>query len=287
MSIDYPEEQQATGRRRSWTSLLIIVSLTFVAGMVAMGWALTNWPAAAAFIGVKTPVEPPMEIVRVAASPPAAMPVQAAEGAPSAEETARAAEVSGRLQALEHRIAAIDTQTRQAAGDAERAESLLLAFAARRALDRGVGLGYLENLLRERFGGTQPQAVATIISASNQPVTLQALQDELQRLEPELVKGGPDQGWWTALRRELSDLVAIRRSDSPITLPADRMERAKQRLEAGQVTIALAEVNRLPGRDKAGSWFAEARRYLAARDALDRLETAALLEPRAGGAPLP
>ena len=40
-----------------------------------------------------------------------------------------------------------------AAGSAGRADAMLVAFAARRAIDRGVALGYLEPLLVQRFGG--------------------------------------------------------------------------------------------------------------------------------------
>ena len=36
----------------------------------------------------------------------------------------------------------------------------------------------------------------------------------------------------------------------------------------------------MPGRDNAADWIAKARRYVAARQALDTIETAALLEPR-------
>ena len=36
----------------------------------------------------------------------------------------------------------------------------------------------------------------------------------------------------------------------------------------------------MPGRDHAGEWVMRARRYVIARQALDTIETAALLEPR-------
>ena len=42
---------------------------------------------------------------------------------------------------------------------------------------------------------------------------------------------------------------------------------------------ALAEILRLPDHTAANSWIVAARRYLAGRGALDRVETAALLEP--------
>jgi hypothetical protein len=37
----------------------------------------------------------------------------------------------------------------------------------------------------------------------------------------------------------------------------------------------------LPARDNAADWIAKARRYILARQALDTIETAALVEPRA------
>jgi hypothetical protein len=46
------------------------------------------------------------------------------------------------------------------------------------------------------------------------------------------------------------------------------------------VDVALAEVLRMPGHPAAASWIGAARRYIAARRALDTIETAALLDPR-------
>jgi hypothetical protein len=189
-------------------------------------------------------------------------------------------EMQRRVSQLEQRIAAVDNQSRAAVGNADRAEGLLVAFAARRALDRGVALGYLEGLLRQRFGETQRQAVATVITASRQPVTLEELQEGLQEVGTSLTGGSPDNNWWRAFRAELSDLVTVRKAGTPSTLPAERLTRATRRLEAGQVDVALAEVLRLPGRDNASAWISAARRYVAARRALDTIETAALLEPR-------
>jgi hypothetical protein len=50
-------------------------------------------------------------------------------------------------------------------------------------------------------------------------------------------------------------------------------------LEGGQVDGALAEILRLPDHDAATKWIGLARRYVAGRGALDRIETAALLDP--------
>jgi hypothetical protein len=82
------------------------------------------------------------------------------------------------------------------------------------------------------------------------------------------------------LKGELGGLVTVRKAGTPSTMPAERLRRATRRLESGQVDVALAEVLRMPGRSNAQEWIAAARRYVAARRALDTIETAALLEPR-------
>ena len=269
-------DYRSTGTGRSRMSLLILPLIAFLLGLAAMGWLLANWSAAANYLGVK----PPAATVRAAAPAPApAQPVET-DPAESAQTLLIDPEMQRRVGQLEQRITEIDDQSRAAVGNADRAEGLLVAFAARRALDRGVALGYIEGLLRQRFGETQRQAVATIITASRQPVTLEELQDGLIEVGPSLTGGSPRQDWWTALKAELSDVVTVRKSGTPSTLPDERLSRATRRLEAGQVDVALAEVLRLPGRDNAGPWVASARRYVAARRALDMIETAALLEPR-------
>jgi hypothetical protein len=111
-------------------------------------------------------------------------------------------------------------------------------------------------------------------------VTLQKLQEELRQVSPFLAGGGSDQSWWTAFQTELAGLVAIRRQGTQSTLASERVRRANSNLEAGQVEVALAEVTRLPGSGRAAPWVAKARRYIAARRALDDIETAALLETR-------
>jgi hypothetical protein len=279
--MDYEPVGSTSTRKRSLLGIVIGPLIAFVAGIAAMGWLLANWDAAARFMGVNPPAPPaPVET----APPPAARtPAPITAGEP--ERLLIDPEITRRVNQLEQRIAAIDTQSRQAVGNADRAEGLLVAFAARRALDRGVALGYIEGLLRQRFGDTQRQAVATIITASRQPVTLEELQEGLQDVREELIGGGPNQNWWDALKAEFSGLVTVRKGDTPSTLPAERLRRATRRLEAGQVDVALAEVLRMPGRENAEPWIAAARRYVAARRALDTIETAALLEPRAAPRP--
>ena len=274
-----------TPRRRSHFAYLLLPGLFFLLGLAAMGWLLSRWDYAARAIGI---APEPVSVATPAPAPPPAHPARPVPTTPLAEAPVEPEperimidpEITRRVALIERRIGEIDVQSRAAVGNADRAEGLLVAFATRRALDRGVSLGFLEALLRQRFGDTQAQAVGTIIGAAREPVTLQELQDGLQQVGPQLIGAGPEQGWWQAFRAELGSLLIVRREGSPSPEPSERLRRATQRLEAGQVDVALAEVLRLPGREHGDQWIAMARRYVLARRALDTIETAALLEPR-------
>jgi hypothetical protein len=152
-----------------------------------------------------------------------------------------------------------------------------VAFAARRAIDRGVALGFLENLLVDRFGAQHQAAVATIVTASHQPVRLEDLTSQYESLGPQLRSGGPEDGWWTNFKREMGSIIEIHRADQPPVNAEARYNRALQRLSMGDVDQALAETMRMPGATRASDWVAKARRYVAAHRALDEIESAALL----------
>jgi hypothetical protein len=269
-----------TTQRRSLVSLLFVPLLAFVGGLVLMGWVLTRSGTAEQWLGlvraadVPKPAPPPPVTIQQQA-PPSQVEPQAATSATATADP----ELLRRVNRMEEKVTQLDLQARAAVGNADRAESLLVAFAARRALDRGLGLGYLETLLRQRFAASQPQAVATIFTAARAPVTLEQLQAELQDLTPKLTGGGPDQGWWEAFRTELAGLVSIRKEGTPSPLPSEHLRRAQSSLGAGQVDVALVEVSRLPGRANAADWIEKARRYVSARRALDTIETSALMEP--------
>jgi hypothetical protein len=233
-------------------------------------------------IAPEAAVEAPQPEVSVEPEPPATAMAEPKEG----ERLVMDPEITRRVNLLEQRLIELDTQSRAAVGNADRAEGLLVAFAARRAMDRGVALGYLETLLRERFADTQPQAVAIVLTGARNPVTLAELQKGLHEESQDLSSGSAEQSWWSAVKTELGGLARLRREGTPSPLPSERLRRAVQSLESGQVDVALAEVLRMPGREKAQEWIAKARRYVAARRALDALETAALVEPRQG-APRP
>jgi hypothetical protein len=280
-----PGRVTAKPKRPLW-QLLALPLFAFLAGLAAMGWLLANWSTGAAFLGVvpeppamaAEPAPQPMTMEREPVASPPTEP-QAGERLVIDPETTR------RVNRLEERLALLDLQSRTAVGNADRAEGLLVAFAARRAIDRGVALGYIETLLRQRFAATEPQAVATVLTVARAPVTVQSLQKQFQDVAPHLSGGGQGQSWWAAFKTEMAGLVTIRRENTPSTQPAERLRRAGQSLESGQVEVALLEVLRLPGHERAEPWIANARRYVAVHRALDRLESAALLEPRAPAVP--
>ncbi|MGF7148232.1 hypothetical protein FHS96_001860 [Sphingomonas zeicaulis] len=260
---------------RPWRNTLITVAIAFLAGLLVMGWVMNHYGDRWFGRGsdVAQPATPQGSTGPVEAPPPA--PVYPA---------APPLTIDTRVADLESRLSNIDGHAREAAGNATRAEGLLIAFAARRALDRGMQLGYLEAQLRERFGATQPRAVAQIVAASRMPVTIDDLRAGLDDAAPELLGGASDESWWDTFRRELSNLVVVRRNDAPSPAPGERLARAKRRLEGGRVDAALAEVARMPGREKARAWIAAARRYDEARQALDTIESTAITEPRPAAA---
>lgn len=259
----------ASGERRGLGPLgwLILTVILMAAGAVIAVWGLAGNPAFARYVGLAPPVA-------VAAAPMALLPAPQAPAATSrADERAAAA----RLNELESRLSLVENATQRAEGSAGRADALLVAFAARRAIDRGVPLGFLENLLAERFGAAHPQAVAAVITASRTPVRLDQIDSEFAALQPQINAGSPEESAWSAVRRQLGSLIAIRHADQPSTRPGATYARAQTRLAAGQVSEALAEAMRLPGISRAPGWVNAARTYVTAHRALDEIESSALL----------
>jgi len=249
-------------RVRTWTATLAWVLLLLIAGAALATWGLTRWDSAARFLGVAPPAPP----VAFRAMP------QALVARPVADASSAA-----KVADLEARLRLVENATQRTAGAAGRADALLVSFASRRAMDRGVPLGYLETLLADRFGAENPRAVAAIITASRDPVTLDQLISDYEQLGPALRRGAPDESVWQSFKREMGSLVAIRRGNSPSGKPQARYERAMAELQTGHVDAALAETMRLPGAARAGDWVAKARRYVIAHRALDEVESAALL----------
>ena len=264
MAEDLPNQTRKVLRRRRWRALMVMAGLGFVlgsGGVVALGWGLGLVPG------------------RLAVAP---APLAAPAPVPAASAPGPQGAVEWRVSALEQRLARLDLESAAAEGNAARAEALLVAFAARRVVERGATLGYLEDQLKLRFGGAQPEAVATIIATARQPVTLDRLAAQLDAMAPRLANAPSDESVWTRLQRELANLFVLRReAGTPAPDPAFRLDHARMCLREGRVEDAIADVERMPGSAAAAQgWIAGARRYIAVERALDLIETTAVLEPR-------
>lgn len=269
MPEDYYTTSPAPTRRTGGMLRAVLGSalLAFIAGAALVGWLI--WDGRIALPG----------------KPDAQLATSGAGFAqPSPSPSATAAPLTGALleqqvASLEQRLARIDLQAAAAEGNTARAEALLVALAARRSIERGAPLGYLEEQLRLRFGAARPAAVNTVIEAAKQPVTLDALSTELDTLAPTLTGTTPEDSTWTRFSRKVSGLFVIHRDAPGVNAPAARIARAKLLLGSGNVDAAIDEVSHLPGAKAADGWIAKARRYSEAVKALDQIEQAALAEP--------
>ena len=257
-------------RGTSWSTRLLVALVLLLVGAAAATWGLAHYQTAAKFLGVTPPPE------QLTPKPLALSATPAPQPAPAPPPT------NAQIADIQARLARVEGAAQRAEGFAGRADALVVAFAARRAIDRGVALGYLEPLLVDRFGAQHQQAVGTIISSARQPIRLNDLAAEYETLGPALRRGGPQDSWWTSFQRELGSLVEVHSAQRPAVNPDARFQRAQQRLATGDVDQALAETMRLPGAANAQDWIGKARRYVAAHRALDEIESAALL-----GAPAP
>jgi len=297
MSRDYERLSPSTGKSNLTRNVLILMVVAFIGGAILTGWILSRYnpfdstsdteaAAIANSDGTKAKPDPATALANRIDADGSVLPTpaQSAEASPAVTLTPdleRALAV--RVADLEDRLSRINVQAQAASGNAARAEGLLIAFAARRALDRGSPLGYIDPQLRLRFGDAQPKAVTTIINASRQPVTLEELSSGLDELGPALMTGSSGAGFWADFQRELSELFVIRREGTPSPAPQQRLIRAKRYVETGNVDAAIAEIEKLSGVEKdeeSLQWMEKARRYNEARRALDVIETAAILEPQ-------
>ena len=297
MSRDYERLSPTTGKSNLTRNVLILMVVAFIGGAILTGWILSRYnPFDSKSDTEIAAVASSDEAARAAPDPATALASRIdADGSvlPASAQSADAAApaltpelqraLAVRVADLEDRLSRINVQAQAASGNAARAEGLLIAFAARRALDRGSPLGYIDPQLRLRFGDAQPKAVTTIVNASRQPVTLEELAAGLDDIGPSLTTGSSGAGFWNQFQRELSELFVIRRQGTPSPAPQQRLLRAKRFVETGNVEAAIAEIEKLTGVEKdedASIWMEKARRYNEARRALDVIETAAILEPQ-------
>lgn len=266
-------------RTRSRSITLFVALIAFI-----LGAALVAWAASRGYLShvVRTPeTEESTGMLAEPTDGPTATSDEAtapASQSPTEQMTAIGS-VEGRLAMLEDRLSRIDFQAQAASGNAARAEGLLIAFAARRTVDRGEPLNYIADQLRLRFMNAQPRAVETVIAFSRNPVTLDELTARLEALSPDLTDIESRQSVWDRARNEIGSLFMVHRDSPALASPLARIGRAKVMLVSRRIDNAIDEVERLPGAEAANTWIADARRYQDAQRALDLLETTAMLEP--------
>lgn len=273
----------------SLRALLGAVLLAFLLGAIAVFYLVGGSTGLGDMFRLRSDVAPEATAPLGTRTPPAGGSAQeevpevvVAEAREAVERVEQVAVQTGgidqRVAALEQRLTRLDLQSQAAAGNAARAEGMLIAFAARRSLERGQPLGILEDQLQMRFGEGRPNAVATIISASQNPVTLDQLLVRLDGLAPELTDIAQDESLMKRLRHEFSQLFSVRTDDTPSPVAERRLERARAALESGRIETAISEVRAMPNAAIAAQWLEDAERYRAAQAALEALETAAVLD---------
>lgn len=261
--------------RGSVGTVVLVALLAFVLGGAVVGWLVQSGRLPVAL--------PQASSVRLAAEHPAGglaprpvapLPAMAPPGSAPALDS-----VETRLALIEDRMSRIDGEANAASGNAARAEALLIALAARRRIEQGRPLGYVEDQLKLRFANAQPNAVQTLIAAARAPVTLAELDGQLEEAAPVLAGAVRNESTWARLQRELASLFVVRRGPVSPTTPHDRVTRARLMLASGKIDDAIAEVQRMPHGEQAKAWIDAARRYEDAQRALDVIETTAMLEP--------
>jgi hypothetical protein len=269
---------QATGYKMQPRSGLLrrlaLPALFFLGGIAATGWFITRTEYGSNLIGA-APVQP-IVIDATKLAP--------ANGGAAAAVTPSI--ISGQGAAMAPVPATLPLLPPQNS----RANMMVLLFATRHALERGLPLGAMEAELQAAFGTTQPYLLSAVTSAAEQPVKLEDLRSGLIAIAPAL--RGEEDGWWPRLSNAVAGLATVRRSDEQPSNPGTLVPQAISAIDAGHVAAALGIVMRLPLRTKATEWIAKAKRYAAADRALDSLERATLVAapaapPVAPTAPIP
>lgn len=282
----YTPGQTATRRRGSLRGLLLGLLVAFLLG-IGITFLLVRGGEfrVSDLIGVdradppvaQAPLTGPVTPTPTVPATPVS-PAQVAQRMQQVEQ--QAGGIDARVAALEQQLSHLQMQSQAAASFAARSENLLIAFASRRALERGQPLGYLADQLRLRFSETHPNAVQTVIAASENPVSLDELLVRLDALDSQLRQVPQEAGLLARITGEASRLFSVRSADTPSPQADQRLARARMALANGQVERAIREVAALPGSSRAADWLMQAQAYADAQRALEVLEAASVAEPR-------
>lgn len=298
MDGDSKQNPRDTPRPTRMRLVAALVLLAFVGGLAVMAWVMTHWSSSGPWAQDSATAQPANNAApadngaapadnadQPQSAPASATTASTAPANPNApaqsDSNAASNTLETQVSALEQRLTRVAVAAQSASGYANRAEAIMIAFAARRALDSGAPLGYLEGQLRLLFSDAQPKAVATIVNAANEPVTINKLRAGLEDIDQTVEQGAPNEGWWAGFKRDMSTLAIIRPAGTPPPEPKQRIARARRDIESGQIDDAMREITALPPNPTITQWLEQARRYNEAHRALDVIEAAAILEPRA------
>lgn len=202
---------------------------------------------------------------------------------------------AAQAQTLQNAHAQLDTRVTQFATETKtqldslqaqgaQARTLVLAAAIRRALDSGQPIGGAVNVLAQSLGQDDPN-VAALQAVANGAPTLRQLRQRLEnRKAAALAKASPETSgpWYERIGASLRSLVQVRRADAPASAmtgdAASQLEAMDRRLAQGDLSGALAvgEALQPQVRSQIEPVLVEMRALVAARQALSRVEAAAL-----------
>jgi hypothetical protein len=251
MNSNFPDAKPAQKTGIKFRHIAVLLLLAFIGGIGLAAWLATQYGILDRFSPKPATAitAPKLPAPQIAPAAPALLP------APQPDVTAPS-------------VGTINT--------ANRSEAMMIAFAARRAVEGGTSLGNIAGQLQQRFGASAPDAVQNIIAAAQAPVTLSRLQSEFDGIDASLLTANPDAGLWATIQREAAELFVLRRGNLPANNPASRLNRAQQMIKNGDIAGAVDQVEPLPGAARASNWLQKARRYIATENALNVIERAAL-----------
>ena len=168
---------------------------------------------------------------------------------------------------------------------ASQAEAMLLVREVSDSIQAGKALGPLASRLQVTFAGSQPQALAIIANAARAPVSNATLLAGFDSMSPQLLL--PVETLWDRARREMNSLFVLRSYDAPLTASAERIERIRGLIIAGDVAEAAKLVRAMPGAASASDWMGDAARAISVQQALDQLSRSAATPPPPVFAPAP
>lgn len=284
MSTQYEKINPTPNGGMKFRTILILLLIAFVGGIIAAGWAITKYDLFQMDSDNAAIVIDPATVSNAnEAAPVASLPnnqrAEQPENIENQNDSINDQLINERVDSLDDRLSRINVQAQQASGNADRTESLLIAFSARRAIDSGSALGYVENELRLKFGNSNPNDVRDIIDAGNNPVRLATLQNQLDTASEILLSPNSDASTWDIMQKELGELFVIRKAGSQPPQADRRLARIKTALSNRDVKTAILEMEQMPGAQNAKEWIAMAKRYVRVQQALDAIEKTAISIP--------